>query len=181
MFEQYSYKKKFMALVLIFVMLSITAYKRSFSTLFQTISEYKVLSSKTDELNKKANNANGLIKDVAYLDKIMGKEGTTKEMIQQGIVSFASENHNGISIHDVQPIHVFSDENYTTITNQLDITGSANQLLKLSYDFEKIFDLSRITSMNFYTIKNNNKSEVLHLKMIFQNYEIAQKMNQETE
>ena len=171
MFEQYSYKKKFMALVLVFVMLSITAYKRSFSTLFQTISEYKTLSSKIDELNKKASNTNGLIKDVAYLDKIIGKDGTTKEMIQQGIVSFASQNHTGISIHEVQTIHVFSDENYTTITNQLDVTGGANTLLQLGYDFEKKFDLSRITSMNFYTTKNNNKSEVLHLKMIFQNYE----------
>jgi hypothetical protein len=177
MFDQYSYKKKFMALVLIFVMLSITAYKRSFSTLFQTISEYKTLSSKIDELNKKASNTNGLIKDVAYLDKIIGKEGTTKEMIQQGIVSFASE----ISIHEVQPIHVFLDENYTIITNQLDVTGGANQLLQLGYDFEKKFELSRITSMNFYTTKNNNKSEVLHLKMIFQNYEIAKKINQHVE
>lgn len=171
MFEQYSYKKKLMALALVFVMLSITAYKRSFSTLFQTISEYKTLSSKIDELNKKANNTNGLIKDVAYLDKIMGKDGTTKEMIQQGIVSFASENHPGISIHDVQPIHVFLDKNYTVITNQLDVTGGVNQLLRLGNDFEKKFDLSRITSMNFYTTKNNNKSEVLHLKMTFQNYE----------
>ena len=160
-----------MALALIFVMLTVTAYKRSFSKLFQTISEYKTLSSKIDELNKKANNTNGLIKDVAYLDKIMGKDGTTKEMIQQGIVSFASQNHAGISIHEVQPIHVFIDENHTVITNELDVTGGVNQLLQLGYDFEKKFDLSRITSMNFYTTKNNNKSEVLHLKMIFQNYE----------
>jgi Tfp pilus assembly protein PilO len=181
MFEQYSYKKKCMALVLIFVMLSVTAYKRSFSTLFQVIGEYKIVSSKIDELNKKASNTNGLMRDVAYLDQIMGKEGTKKEMIQQGIVSFASENHAGVSIHEVQPIHVFSDENYTAITNQLDVTGGANQLLQLGYDFEKRFDLSRIISMNFYTTKNNNKSEVLHLKMIFQNYEIAKKTNQQTE
>ena len=146
-----------------------------------SIFEDNVLYSKIDELNKKANNTKGLIEDVAYLDKIIGKEGTTKEMIQQGIVSFASENHAGISIHEVQPIHVFLDENYTIITNQLDVTGGANQLLLLGYDFEKKFDLSRITSMNFYTTKNNNKSEVLHLKLIFQNYEIAKNMNRQIE
>lgn len=171
MFEQYSYKKKFMALLLVFVMLSITAYKRSFSELFQVISDYKILSKKVEYLNKKANNSEKLINEVAYLDKIMGKEGTTKEMIQQGIISFVSENHAGISINEIQAIHVFSDENYTIITNQLDETGGANQLLQLGYDFEKKFNLSRVTSMNFYTTKNNNKSEVLHLKIIFQNYE----------
>lgn len=171
MFEQYSYKKKFIVLILVFVMLSVTAYKRSFSTLFQTMQQYNTLSSKIEEVNKKANNSNSLIKDIAYLDKIMGKEGVAKEVIQQGIVSFASEKGEGISIYEVQPIHVFLDENYTIITNQLDVTGGINQLLQLSYDFEKKFNDSRITNMNFYTNKNNNKSDVLHLKMTFQNYE----------
>jgi Tfp pilus assembly protein PilO len=173
MFEQYSYKKKLIALLLVFVMLTITAYKRSFSTLFQTISEYKALSLKVDELNKKSNNTNGLIKDLAHLDKIIGKDGTTKEMIQQEIVGFASKNHTGISINDVQPIHVFLDENYNVITNQIDVTGGANNLLQLAFDFEKKFDFSRIINMYFYTSKNNNKSDVLHLKMTFQNYETA--------
>lgn len=170
MFEQYSYKKKCTALVVIFVMLSITAYKRSFKTLFEVIGEYKSLSAKVEGLNSKAKNTNGLMKDVAYLDKIIGKEGTSKEMVQQGLVSFASKKQN-VSINDLQAIHVFSDENYTVVTNQLDITGGANPLLQLGYDFEKNFNLSRIVSMNFYTTKKNNNSEVLHLKMIFQNYE----------
>jgi hypothetical protein len=164
-----------MALIIVFVMLSVTAYKRSFSTLFQTINEYKIVSVQVEELNKKANNAKSLINDVVYLDKIIGKEGATKEMIQQGILSFVSENHTTISIHEVQPIHVFSDENHTVITNQLDVTGGVNQLLQLGYDFEKKFYISRIVSMNFYTTKNNNKSEILHFKMIFQNYEITKK------
>jgi hypothetical protein len=170
MFEQYSYKKKCTALLVIFVMLAITAYKRSFSTLFQVIGEYKTLSAKVDELNKKSGNTNGLIRDVAYLDKIIGREGASKEIVQQDIVSFASKKPN-ISINELKPIHVFSDENYTIVTNQLDVTGGANQLLQLGYDFEKEFDFSRIVSMNFYTTKKNNKFEVLHLKMIFQNYE----------
>lgn len=171
MFENYSYKIKCTALIVVFLMLSITAYKRSFHTLFQVISEYKVLSAKADDINKKANNTDGLIRDIAYLDKIIGKEGITKEMVQQGIVSFASEKHPQVSINDLQPIHVFPDDNYTIITNQLDVTGNSNQLLQLGYDFEKEFNFSRMVSMNFYIAKKNNKSDVLHLKMIFQNYE----------
>lgn len=171
MFENYSYKKKFAVLIAIFFMLLITAYKRSFSTLFQVINEYKDLSEKVDDINRKASNTSGLTKDIAYLDKVIGKAGITKEMAQQGIVSFAANKNSKISISDLQPIHVFSDENYTIITNQLDVTGNSNQLLQLAYDFEKEFDYSRIVSMNFYTTKKNNKSEVLHLKMIFQNYE----------
>lgn len=171
MFENYSYKQKFYALIILFFMLSITAYKRSFHTLFEVISEYKMLSKKADDINKKSKNTGTLTNDIAYLDKIIGKEGVTKEMVQQGIVSFASTNSNNISISDLKPIHDFPEDDYHIITNQLDVTGNANQLLELAYNFEKKFDFSRMVSQNFYTTKKNNKSEVLHLKMIFQNYE----------
>ncbi|MFB9108532.1 hypothetical protein [Flavobacterium gyeonganense] len=171
MFENYSYKQKFYALGVLFCLLSITAYKRSFHTLFDVISEYRILSKKADDINKKAKNTDGLTQDIAYLDKIIGKEGTTKEIVQQGIVSFASENAPAVSISDLKPIHNFPEDDYHIITNQLDVTGNSNELLGLAYSFEKKFDLSRIVSMNFYTTKKNDKSEVLHLKMIFQNYE----------
>lgn len=171
MFESYSYKKKFVALLIIFCMLSITAYKRSFNNLFQVINQYRTMKNEADDRNKKSHNVNGLIREIAYLDKTIGKEGTSKEIVQQEIISFASEKNPKISINDLQPIHLFSDENYTIITNQLDVTGNINQLLQLGYNFEKEFLLSRIVSMNFYTTKNNNKPDVLHLKMIFQNYE----------
>ncbi len=171
MFNQYSYKKKCVALLGIFVILSITAYKRSFSTLIAMISEHKTLSKKIVDLNKKTNNRDKLTKEIAYLDKITGKAGTTKEMVQQGIVSFVSEKHSKVSINELKSIHIFYDTNYTLITNQLDVTGGVNQLMELAYDFEKNFSFSRIVSMNFYSIKKNNITEVLHLKMIFQNYE----------
>lgn len=171
MFENYSYKKKITALIVVFFMLLITAYKRSFHTLFQVINEHNKLSEKVDDINKKANNTDVLKKEIGYLDKVIGKVGITKEMAQQGIVSFATKKHSQISINDLQPIHVFSDDNYTVITNQLDATGTSNKLLELAYDFEKEFDYSRVVSLKFYTIKKNNKLEILHLKMIFQNYE----------
>lgn len=171
MFEKYTFKTKFIALIVVFIMLFITAYKRSFNTLFQVLTDYKTLTLKVNEINKKGNNSVELIKEIAYLDKIIGKQEVTKEMVQQGIVSFATENHPKVSINDLQSIHVFPDENYTIITNQLDVTGNVNELLQLGYDFEKKFNLSRIISMNFYTSKKNNKPDVLHLKMIFQNYE----------
>ena len=171
MFEKYSYKQKCTALLLLFVLLSATAYKRSFSTLFEVMAEYRNLSSKAKDISQKTKDTSKLTKEIQWLDKAIGKEGVTKEMVQQGIVAFASEKHPEVSINDLQPIHLFSDENYNIITNQLDLTGKAGQLLALSYDFEKQFLLSRPVSMNYYTTKKNNRSEVLHLKIIFQNYE----------
>ncbi len=171
MFENYSYKQKCGALVVVFIMLSVTAYKRSFSSLFQVVKEYRELSSRVADINKKAKNADELRKEIAYLDAMLGKEGVTKEMVQQGMVDFATRSQPGVSIHELAPIHSFSDENYTVFTNQLDVMGNTNQLLKMAYDFEKQYDYSRMVGIKLFTAKKNNKEEVLHLKMIFQNYE----------
>ena len=170
MFEQYSYKKKFLALMLVFVMLAITAYKRSFSALFQVIRENKELVNNITQLEQKAGNLEKLQKEVSSLDKIIGKEDMKPEEVQQQLVNFATNNAN-VSISDLQPIHIADDENYLISTNQIDVTGNINELLQLGYSFEKEFNVSRLTSLNFYTTKKNNKAEQLHLKMIFQNYD----------
>lgn len=171
MFEKYSYKKKCFALVVIFFMLSIAAYKRSFRPLLEVISEHEILVTKADNFSSKSNNIEGLMKDIDNLNKTIGKQDVSKEIVQQGIVSFVTERHPDVSINELQPIHAYYDANYTLITNQLDVTGNVNQLQQLGYDFEKKFKFSRMVSLNFYTNKKNNKSESLHLKMIFQNYE----------
>jgi len=171
MFEKYSYKQKCLALAVLFVLLSVTAYKRSFSTLFEVMAEYRSLSAKAEDVGRKSQNTGRLTREIEWFDKVIGKEDVSKEQVQQGIVGFASQKQAGVSINDLQPIHLFSDENYNIITNQLDLTGKTGQLLALSYDFEKEFLLSRPVSMKYYMAKKNNKSEVLHLKIIFQNYE----------
>jgi hypothetical protein len=171
MVEKYSNKQKLYALIVLFFLLSITAYKRSFHTLFDAVTEYRALSKKAQDIHKKAKSTGALTKDIAYLDQIMGKDGVSKEMVQQGIVGFVSENSPAVSISDLKPIHDFPQGDCHIITNQLDVTGTSNELLNLAYNFERKFTLSRMVSMNFYTTKKNNKSEVLHLKMIFQNYE----------
>lgn len=170
MFNQYSYKQKFIALVVVFLMLVVASYRRSFSVLFQVIKENKELTSNINQLTIKEKGYAKLEAEVANLDKIIGKEGMSSEEVQQQIVNFAT-NKADVSISDLQAIHIADDENYIISTNQIDVTGNVNQLLQLGYSFEKNFDVSRLTSMNFYTAKKNNKVDKLHLKMIFQNYD----------
>ncbi|MFP9100751.1 hypothetical protein ACLI09_17005 [Flavobacterium sp. RHBU_24] len=171
MFEKYTYKFKLKALALIFVLLLAAAYKRSFSQLIDLVKENNALTEKKKELDKSENNIKKLQYTLDKIDRIIGKETVDKEKIQQDIISFTVNKKLGISIFDMRSIHQFNDENYTIYTNQFELTGSFNDLLRLSYDFEKKFLLSRVSSMHFYTIKKSNNPTVLHLKMIFQNYE----------
>lgn len=169
MFDNYSYKIKFKALLVIFCMLCITSYKRSFSTLKEVIYENRELTSKHEKLYNESGDLVALKSEIASIDKVIGKEGINKEKIQQDILAFTS--HYNVSVYNLRSIHEFVDLSHKIYTNEIDITGSLNQLLKLSYDFEKAIDYSRLVSVNFYTLKKDNKADVLHLKMIFQNYE----------
>jgi hypothetical protein len=169
-FEQYTYKTKIKALVVVFCMLSFAAYKRSFSTLIDVVKENNELNKKVTTTDNQKN-IKEISAEIAYLDKMIGKETNDKEKIQQDIISFVADNGKRVSIFELKSIHEFSDENHKIYTNQLDVTGNANDLLALSYAFEKYIDYSRLISLDFYTVKKNNNPDALHLKMIFQNYE----------
>lgn len=169
MFEQYTYKQKFFALLVLFVLLGITAYKRSFKNLIAIYSEHGELDKKAKEMNAISGNSATLHADLVYYDRILGVQGVAKDIIQQEIVGFSAAE-KGISIYDLRPVHSFFAEEYVINTNQLDVTGQANGLLKLAYAFETRFKHSRVTSLNFYKAKKNNTIEALHLKLFFQNY-----------
>lgn len=171
MFEKYSYKQKTIALLILIVLLSITAYKRSFSNLISVYNENKNLIQLSEEINSKSKNIEKLSKDIVRLDNCLGNQDVASEEAQQEIVSFATL-HKGISINNVQSIHVFEGENYKAYTNQLEVTGGINDLLVLAYDFETKFNLSRVINIQFYKIKKSNSNEQLYLKIVFQNYEM---------
>ena len=118
----------------------------------------------------KTDNIDDLRNKVFQYDKFLGNQNVSNDVIQQEIISY-STSHKGISIHELETTHVFEKENYRVLTNQLDVIGNINELLKLTYDFETKFSFSRVISVNFYVKKKNNSSEELHLKIIFQNYE----------
>lgn len=171
MFEKYSFKIKFKALLVLFAMLSIAAYRRSFSSLIAVINENKMLTEKVVLMGRKTKNVDVLSQEIANLDRLIGKEGTSRDMVQQHIVGFIADKSTNVQINDLKAIHEFVEENYKVYTYQLDLVGNYNQLAWLAYDFERNFEYSKIVSMKLYTEKKNNKPDVLHLKMIFQNYE----------
>lgn len=152
-------------------MLSYTAYKRSFSTLISVMHENKELKEKAEVLGEKSQNIEALKADIDGLNKALGKEVKDKEKVQQDIIGLVPQYAKNASITDLRPIHEYNDENHNIYTNRLDVTGSLDDLLELSYNFERKYEFSRMVSMNLYTVKRNNNPDALHLKMIFQHYE----------
>lgn len=171
MFEQYSYKTKFKALLILFIMLSIASYRRSISSLIDVIKENNRLTEKVEMYGSKTKNINEIKAEIDLLDRMIGKEGIDKDKTQQEIVNFLLENSTDVSINDLQPIHEYTDNTYKVYSYTIDLTGKFNNLIAVAYKFEKHFDFCKIVSTKYYTEKKNNKYETLHLKIIFQKYE----------
>lgn len=171
MFNQYTFKQKFIALLVLFVLLSITAYKRSFRLFFQLYQENKILTEKMEKVNSDSKNLAVLEDEIRQLDKYIGKQNVDKDRIQDEILNFISTKHQKIKIVKLNPIHVFKDDKIIYLSNEIEVSGDVNDLMKLTLDLEQKFDYSKIRHLKYFSIIKNNSILGLHLKILFQSYE----------
>ena len=68
MFDKYPYSVKIKALIIFFVLLAITAYKRSYSSLIDAYNENVKLKEKIEKINYKTGSLDRLYGDISVLD-----------------------------------------------------------------------------------------------------------------
>ncbi|MBX2828086.1 MAG: hypothetical protein KTR22_07980 [Flavobacteriaceae bacterium] len=172
MFEQFSYKKKFYAVLILSVLLGITAYKRSFSGALQSIKYYKE-SKKNISANQNSDQELIILQgEVALLDNVIGKKVEDPNRVQHEILDFISQQETDIGIARIAELHISQDEFFTIYSNQITLKGSFENLQKMIYAFEKQFDYARIANSRFYTVRDpRTRKKELFNDIIFQNYE----------
>jgi len=172
MFENLSYKKKFFALLGLIVVLGITAYKRSFSMAIDAATLLEESKQKLAKVNNSQQRITNLAAEVAYLDKLIGKESANPDVVQQEILNSFAEISSNTALVKLEEIHKASDDYFNIYTNRLVLTGDYGNLLKTTYNYEKEFDFSRVVSLQFYIEKEpRTRRKKLFEQIIFQNYE----------
>ncbi len=172
MFENITYKKKFLMLILLLIILAITGYKRSFSL---TIDAYDNLQSsrlKLAEVSNSRQKIAALKNEVAYLDQVIGKEAANADVVQQEILNTFNRIENGSDLVKLEEIHIANNDYFNIYTNQLILSGGYKDLLEATYQYEKEFDYSRVVSLKFFVEKEPRSGrKKLFEQLIFQNYE----------
>ena len=172
MFENISYKKKTIFLILFIVVLSMTAYKRSFKITMEAATLLKESKEKLAKVSNAQQHINNLKAEVKFLDKLIGKESGNPKIVQQEILSKLGAITHEHQLEKLDEVHIVSDEYFKIYTNRLEITGNFENLLKTTYDFEQTFDYSRVVGVSFYTYREPRSRKVkLFEQIIFQNYE----------
>ena len=173
MFENIPYNKKVIGLIIITIMLSIAAYKRSFSLTLSAYNQMNDLHDRLAYIHASNEDYSTIDQEIRVLDDLIGKKGIDPERVQQELLNFVSINHNNkVSIVDVAKIHESTNKDFLIYTNQLTLKGNYQDLLEVIASFETDFDYSRLVSIAFEKKKNyKNKINILNANLIFQNYE----------
>ena len=172
MFKNLTYKQKFFAIVLGFVLLFMASYKKTFK---QTLTAKKELSLVKEKLSNNENSLKDLYQlkdDIGSLNKTIGGQTLNPELVQQKLLDFISKNEFEVKIVSIEDVHLFSDSEFLIYSNQIEFEGAYNNLVYTLYEIEKHFKYSRVVSSLLYSKKNyrTNKKH-LFLKIILQNYE----------
>ncbi len=170
-FDQYSYKQKNIALLVLGVLLAAASYKRAFSVTIET-AEYKT------ELQEKlilAETSDQQIRtkqiEIAQLNRLIGKEGNTIEKVQQEFLNFFAKRAQSISVHQIEEVLHFQHPDFSINTHRIVLKGDYINTLRFIYDLEKKFNLAKILNISFEFRKfNSDDDKDLYTTLLIQNY-----------
>ncbi|WP_298892440.1 hypothetical protein [uncultured Psychroserpens sp.] len=172
MAKSFTYKQKFFGIVLGFVILSLATYKKTYKHVFEAKAQLSLVDDKLKDVDNSNNEVIFLKNEINSLDNIIGGQSKTPEQVQQMILDFVSNSNYDVDISSIEDTHLYSDNEFKIYTNTIEIEGSYFDLMKLFYDIEREFNMSKIISSKLFSIKNyRTNSKRLYLKLIFQNYE----------
>lgn len=172
MFNNLTYKQKCIAIVVVFVVLLMAAYKKTIRQAFAAKNQLNHVEQQLLNVDHSYNTLYSLKREVAVLDNIIGGGNLNPELVQQSILDFITNKTVAANIVKIEDVHVFSDKDFKVYSNQIEIEGAFNTLVELLYAIEKEFKASRITSSSIYSKKNYRTNRTkLYLKLVLQNYE----------
>lgn len=170
-FDTYSYKQKNYALLVIIVLLAAAVYKRSVSVTIETKAYERELDEKLETADKALADISTKNNEIALLDRMLGKENSSVEKVQQGFLNFFAQRSASISVYKIEEVLKYQHPDFTINTHQVVLKGSYLKTLEFIYDMEKEFDLARLVNVSFeYKKVNSEEPESLYTTLILQNY-----------
>jgi cellobiose phosphorylase len=171
-FEQYSYKQKNYALLLIAVLLVAVSYKRAFKITLETLGYKQELTQKIADAHHAVSSIRTTQRDIAYLNKLLGKENSTIEKVQQGFLDFLEKNSSNVIVYQVDEVLNYKHPDFSVNTHRIILKGGFLPTLRFLYTLEKHFDLAKLVNVSFEFKKyNSEEKEQLYTTLLLQNYE----------
>jgi len=167
-----THKKKNCGLLSREVLLVDGRYKRAFKITIETLGVQKELIQKIEYAKHVISDIRTTQKDIAYLNKLLGKENVTIEKVQQSFLDFFEKNSNQVVVYQVDEVLVYKHPDFSVNTHRIILKGSFLPTLRFLYQLEKDFDLAQLINVSFEFKKyNSEEKEQLYTTILLQNYE----------
>lgn len=170
-FENYSYRKKKVALLIVIVLLGAAAYKRAFSVTVEQLSLHEELKSKVDEAQNSVQTLKAKTLQLNQVNQVIGKENVPNEIVQHSFLSFVKNKDLNLSVNSIEKPHQYQHPDFIINTNKVTLKGDFLSTTSFIYNFETQFNLGRLVSVHVFKKRNRTtrKNEVL-TTLYFQNF-----------
>lgn len=170
-FDKYSYKQKNFALIVVTILLIAAAYKRVFRTTIETVGYSKELHDKIAQSHNADLKIRNQYKEIALLNKIIGKENVSIERAQQGFLNFFAEHAKGLTVYSIDEVLVYQHPDYKINTHRIVLKGGYINTLEFIYCLEKEFSLGKVLNLSFeYRKASIEDQKDLYTTILLQNY-----------
>lgn len=170
-FDQYSYKQKNIALLVLGVLLAAVAYKRAFSTTLETLAYRTELEEKLVLAESADQQIRAQQISLAQLNRLLGEEGNTIEKVQQEFLNFFAKEANGVAVHQIEEVLHFQHPDFSINTHRIILKGGYTNTLQFIYALEKKFRLAKLLNISFEFKKfDGDTDKDLYTTVLIQNY-----------
>lgn len=179
MFDKLTYKQKNYGLLLMFVLMLMVSYKRSFVLTLNALDELEHQESQKIAAENSQQETEILQVSIAQLNKNIGRSDIAPDKVNQEILGTISEfaRTNEVNLERLEETHSFQTVDFTIFSNLIAVEGSFNGILSLIHYMENSFEYARLTNVNLYTEQElgggsggTTKKTKLYGKLLFQHY-----------
>lgn len=171
LFEKYSYKKKKLFLLIVFVLLAAVAYKRSFKVTLEQLE----LNEQLQADKVRAENSLQTLKQKSIqlnqINSIIGKENIPNEIVQHSFLNFLQSTESKLRVEHIEEVYLYKHPDFMINTNKITLNGNYLEATSFIHQFESKFDLGRLVSLKMIkSLNRSTRSNELLTTMYFQNF-----------
>lgn len=166
-----TYREKLMLFLAILTFIGVLGYQRSIRGSFEIQKECTRLESEIKKTEALIDQLPILQRIYQEGKKLENSEGNEDQSLQQNVLDVISSSieENEIGLASFDALHSYEENKYIIKTQGFTLKGDYKTSLRLLERMESQFDLSRISSVDYYTEKNiNSHKKELYAKVYLQ-------------
>lgn len=173
MFDKITYRQKNYGLLIVFILLAMVSYKRSFVLTLNISSEISNQEIQKKDILNSSNRLKVLSSDISRINASLGKTDQTSDKVRQELLKEISAMQKDLTvrIETFENPHLFSSMDYKILSHEVLLEGDYRSLVKCINMLENKFIYARIINAKIFKTKSyGDLKSKIYAKLLFQHY-----------